>query len=476
MHNHEIEPLPFKKPAPIITQQSNTNAAIMRQSKNGNNNMDALNQRISSLEQYLQKMGTQLDQEHDENKRLTNILQSKHHQSIKSVENDKEISLLTSTIAELRRNLNSTQQQLQKERQEYISSMRETENKLRILKTEHGAYKDKLHENVQQELDANNKINTISTENTQLRIEIDTLRKKIKDCNDIIASNDRSNKNLMKNLKNEKRNLINIINENEKKVNNLQVSIKTLKTENSKLESALKDRDNLHDKLLKNKKLYEDALGELLNAKKEQTELEKSLKQKMFTLNRLDSQIKAANEEKDNLNHQLKTFRIKYENERKNIIKHNQSEIAKIKSQLNYQQIKYDEMKSKHDNLKQRLLSKAKVCENLKDRINQQKSSFQMNLNELISNHTKELQNISNDTEEIKEVLSIMQDFSKGSNGSGVDPKQNKDLDQSTHGRIRGQSFVGIDDEKEDDHDNNTESLELTKRDRASLGIWEPHV
>lgn len=435
--------------------------------------MDTLNSRISSLEQYLQKMGSQLDQEQDENKRLKTILNSKHLSSkpLNSIENDKEISLLTSTITELRRNLNSTQQQLQKERQEYIASMRETENKLRILKTEHGAYKNKLHENVKQELEASNKINEFSKENNQLKMEIDALRQKIKDCNDIIASNDRSNKNLMKNLKNEKCNLINIINENEKKVNNLQDSIKTLKTENCKLESALKDRDNLHEKLLKNKKLYENALTELLNAKKEQSELEKSLKQKMFTLNRLETQIKTANEEKDGLNQQLKTFKVKYENEKKNIMKHNESEIARIKSQLNHQQIKYDEMKSKHDELIQKLLSKAKVCENLKHRINQQKSSFQMNLNELILNHSKELQNISNDTEEIKEVLSIMQDFNKDPKRSSLDLKINNDLDESTTRSMRSQSFAGIDDEK----DGNSQSLELTKTEKVTLGIWEPN-
>ena len=458
--------------------------------------MKALNTRIASLEEYLQKMGTQLDVEQDENQRLSHILRSRDangntaQRTRSQFEADSELQRLSRTITELRRTLNSTQQQLQNERQQYISSMQETENKLRILKTEHGAYKNKLHDNVAREMNANNKINAISRDNEQLKVEILNLRKKIKDCGEIIASNDESNKNLMRNLKAEKYNLIEIIGENEKKVGSLKAEIATLSDENGKLELKLRDRDSLHEKLLKNKKHYEDALGELLSAKKEQSELEKALKHRMFTLNRADAQIKALNEQKAHLSRQLSALRTKYQSEMKALLRKNEQEMKKIRTTLNYQQIKYDDMKGKHESLRDSLLSKARVCENLKGRIDQQRASFQRNLDELISEHTSQLQSISNDTDEIKQVLALVQDFSSGASAKGVEPIINKDAG-GAHARIRDESLLGG-----SGHAGSAEPIDLmsdfvmpaptdrthpnsplSKDELAALGlgIWDPH-
>eukprot|EP01083_Nonionella_stella_P183365 662445_1 len=329
-------------------------------------NKRELNTRITSLEDYLDTIGSQLEKEEDENKRLANILRTKMKLSNVNM-NDARLRDLTKELQVLRNNLNQTQQQLVEERQQHKATIEQTKNKLRILKTEHNAYQKINHISVEKELNTKQKINDISTENERFKLEIDRLKKKITDCNAIITENDESNKQLLNSLKNEKYIFYNKLHENEKQVNQLKTEMNKLTKENHKLEMALKDRDNLHDKLIKNKKVYENALGELLNAKKAQTELEKELKQKMFALNRLDQTIKKEQKEKNQLSHSLSHLQQTYQTDMKQIKFKNEDEIKKLKNAVRYQQIKYEEMKSKHEALGQSLLSKANICCDLKD-------------------------------------------------------------------------------------------------------------
>ena len=164
--------------------------------------------------------------------------------------------------------------------------------------------------------------------------------------------------------------------------------------------------------------------------------------------------------------------------------------MKKIRTTLNYQQIKYDDMKSKHESLRDSLLSKAHICESLKGRIDQQRASFQRNLDELINEHTKQLQGISKDTDEIEQVLALVQDFSSGASSQGVDPLVNRDAG-GAHARIRDDSLLNgarhavlpspIDVMSDYVIAEPTEHTQLnsplSKDDLAALGlgIWDPH-
>merc|ERR1712096_102659 len=132
----------------------------------------------------------------------------------------------------------------------------------------------------------------------------------------------------------------------------------------------------------------------------------------------------------------------------------------------------------------------SRICENLKGRIDQQRSSFQRNLDELINEHTKQLQSISNDTDEIKQVLALVQDFSSGASSKGVEPLVNRDA-SGAHARIRddsllnGASHVALPSPIDmmsgfviaSPTEHTQPNSPLSKDDLAALGlgIWDPH-
>ena len=376
--------------------------------------------------------------------------------------------MLTKTVSELRNNLNNSKRQLQKERREFSHNMMDAENQLRILKTEQNAYKQKMDQHVKRELSDNSEISKVRITNVNLKSEIEDLRKKIKDCNDTITSNNESKKTLISQINTEKCNLQRIIDGNEGKVKQLRDEVGALNAENNRLELGLRDRDNLHEQLLKNKKLYENALGELLNAKKEQSEFEKQLKQKMFSLNGLEKHIEALDLEKISLKKEVNALKSKYQQEKTVMVTQNGEKLKKIQTECNYTQKKHKAMKSKHSDLKKNLASKAAVCDDIKKKIFAQKSMFEENLNALIANHSKNLQELEADTGQIKDILDYMQQFSNGSaNDIGSAENEMKEKGEKSS-QLRGISM------------NNCEELlqavsaELCQDDFISLGIWEP--
>ena len=276
----------------------------------------------------------------------------------------------------------------------------------------------------------------------------------------MISGNDESNQTLVTQLKQEKQKLLLVVNENETKVRSLRVDIAALTEENEKLELQLKDRDILHEKLLKSKKLYENALRDLLSSKKEQNELEQTLKQKMFALNRYDGRIRALKEEKEHSSKQLVDLRTKYQREMNELAEQQAAELRNARRVLNAQQIKYDDMRTKHEALRENLLAKREICVNLKQRIDGQKASFQHNLEQLVAEHTRELESISSDTNGIKEMMSFMKDFEvkSGTNDKNIGIERDSRQNFQGHDMKHGVQLPG----------------ELSKDDLQTLGIWNP--
>ena len=223
----------------------------------------------------------------------------------------------------------------------------------------------------------------------------------------------------MHQLKQEQQRLHRIINENEKEVHTLKVNIKKLREETGTLESQLEDRDIANEKMLKHKKLYEKSLRELLSAKKEQNELEQTVKQKILTTNLWDGKIKRLRQQKEHLNKHYNESRNKCQREMDALTRKHNSELNSARCALNAQRMQYEVMSTQQEALRESLLDQRDICEGVKQRIDVQKESFQQGLEQLVVNHSRDLTDISNDTRRIEEVVTLMKNFSRSSNKRG---------------------------------------------------------